>query len=341
MKFKAIAYKKLQHISEDTNGAKMLEWIDSFLQIPFNKPHLLPPLLARKEKMEFLQQSQTTLDACAFGMSKAKTMLMELIAKWTVNPESMGTAIGLHGPMGTGKTTLVKHGVSKLMNNRPFAFVSLGGASEACFLDGHSYTYDGSTYGKIVDILIQTQCSNPIIFFDELDKVSDTDKGNELIHLLIHLTDSTQNTQFRDRYFSEIDFDLSKCLFIFSYNDETKINPILRDRLYTIHVDGYTSPEKVIIAKDYLLPPMMQEHGFAPTDVTWNDDVIQHIVQHKAPKEEGVRNLKRCLETILRKINMQRLVNNDLSFPLEPTMDMLHHFLEVPSPHSPYVSMYL
>ena len=123
-----------------------------------------------------------------------------------MNPTAVGTAIAIKGPMGTGKTTLVKEGISKILN-RPYQLIALGGATDSSFLEGHSYTYEGSTYGKIVDILIQSKSSNPVIFFDELDKVSDSPKGDEITGILTHLTDSTQNCNFHDKYFSEIDFD--------------------------------------------------------------------------------------------------------------------------------------
>ena len=107
--------------------------------------------------------------------------------------------------------------------DRPYNFVSLGGKTDSSTLVGHSYTYEGSQPGLIVNILKKAQCMNPVIFFDELDKVSDTSKGEEIINILMHLTDSTQNNHFNDKYFQGIDFDLSKCIFIFSFNDETKI----------------------------------------------------------------------------------------------------------------------
>ena len=119
------------------------------------------------------------------------------------------------GPMGNGKTTLVKEGIAKMIN-RPFEFISLGGATDSCYLDGHSYTYEGSIPGKIVDIVKKAKCMNPVIYFDELDKVSETPKGEEIINLLIHLTDFSQNDHFIDKYYNNIPIDLSKALFIFS-----------------------------------------------------------------------------------------------------------------------------
>ena len=234
---------------------KLKNWVDTFMRIPFNKFNNLPfTITDGLEKCNiYMEESIFTLDKAVYGLQDAKMQIMQLIGQWIVNPTAVGSAIAIKGPMGTGKTTLVKDGISKILN-RPFALIALGGATDASVLEGHGYTYEGSTWGKIVDILIQTKSSNPIIYFDELDKVSDTPKGEEIIGILTHLIDATQNNKFHDKYFSEIDFDLSKALFIFSYNDETKVSPILRDRMYRISTKGYGQPEKKIIANEYLLP---------------------------------------------------------------------------------------
>jgi ATP-dependent Lon protease len=155
---------------------------------------------------------------------------------------------------------------------------------------------------------------NPIIFFDELDKVSDTARGQEIIGILTHMTDTTQNNQFSDKFFSEITFDISKCLFIFSYNDETKINPILKDRMYCINTKGYSKKEKVIIAKNHLLPKIREQIKIKEEDVLFTDELLEHIVEIYCNKEEGVRNFKRCLETIYTKINLFRLMQVDTLF---------------------------
>ena len=190
-----------------------------------------------------------------------------MVGLWLTNPNAVGNAIAINGPPGTGKTTLVKEGISKILN-RDFAFLALGGATDSSFLEGHSYTYEGSTWGKIVDILVQSNCMNPVIYFDELDKISDSPKGEEITGILTHLTDTTQNDKFHDKYFSEIEFDLSKCLFIFSYNDESKVNPILKDRMYRIETKGYESPQKLIIANKYLLPTIRDQVKFDSKDIT-------------------------------------------------------------------------
>ena len=150
---------------------------------------------------------------------------------------------------------------------------------------------------------MKTKCMNPVIFFDELDKVSHTYRGEEIIGLLTHLTDSSQNERFNDRYFGEIDMNLSKALIIFSYNDENKINPILKDRMITIRVSGYDTSDKICIAKDYLIPELLKEYKRSPEDIIFSTEIIEKIIE-RVPKEEGVRNLKRGIECIISWLNM-------------------------------------
>ena len=207
----------------------------------------------------------------------------------------------------THNTSLVKEGISKILN-REFAFIPLGGATDSSYLEGHSYTYEGSTWGKIVDILIRSKSMNPVIYFDELDKISETPKGEEIIGILTHLTDTTQNSQFHDKYFAEIDFDLSKCLFIFSYNDPLKVNPILLDRMYKIKTTGYKVKDKIVIAKQYLIPKIRYEVNFKEGDIIIPDETLNYIIDNYTEKEDGVRNLKRCIEIVYKKLNLYRLV---------------------------------
>lgn len=312
-KFKSIAFKKINAMKVIAEGGgeygKLKNWIDTFMRIPFDVYSKLP--VSKHDETEkvqdFMQESMDTLNKAVYGMNDAKTQLMQMVAQWVANPDAVGNAIAIKGPMGTGKTTLVKHGVSKLLN-REFAFIPLGGATDSSYLEGHSYTYEGSTYGKIVDILIQCKTSNPVIYFDELDKVSDTPKGEEIIGILTHLTDSTQNDKFHDKYFSEIDFDMSKCLFIFSYNNEAKINPILKDRMYNIETKGYDVKEKTIICKEYLIPKLEKELDMEKGDIIFNDEILKFIIEKYTEGEKGVRNLKRCLEIIYSKLNLYKFM---------------------------------
>ena len=152
---------------------------------------------------------------------------------------------------------------------------------------------------------------NPVIYFDELDKVSETYKGQEVIHFLTHLTDQSQNSLFQDNYFPGINIDLSKCLFIFSFNDESKVDRILKDRMYVIHTKGFSTKEKIEITNNYLLPELLSTFMFKSEDILFNENIIEYIINNHTNKEEGVRNLKRCIETIVSKINIYNLSFND------------------------------
>jgi ATP-dependent Lon protease len=155
---------------------------------------------------------------------------------------------------------------------------------------------------------------NPVIYFDELDKVSETPKGEEIMNLLIHLTDGSQNDRFQDKYFTGIDLDLSRCLFIFSHNNHEKVNPILRDRMYNIQCKGFSMKEKLLIAEDYLLPAALKESGLHEK-ISINKEILQHVVEHYTGGEAGVRELKRCIQTIVSKVNLLRFYNNPKQVP--------------------------
>jgi ATP-dependent Lon protease len=311
--FKGAAMKKIGSLRHMEPGSgeyyKIKNWVDTFMRIPFGKTQDLPIQIEDgvDKCHDFMAEAQKTLDSAVYGLNDAKMQIMQMLGQLITNPKSIGTAIAIHGPPGTGKTSLVKEGISKILN-RPFAFIALGGATDSSFLEGHGYTYEGSMWGKIVQILIDSKCMNPVIYFDELDKISDTPKGEEIAGILTHLTDTSQNTQFHDKYFAEIDFDLSKCLFIFSYNDESKVNPILKDRMYRIKTTGYNQKQKTNISNSYLLPKIREQVKFSAEDIIIPDVTLHYIIDNYCMKEDGVRNLKRCLEIIYTKLNLYRLM---------------------------------
>ena len=313
VQFKAAAMKKINSLRYMEPGSgefyKIKNWVDTFMRIPFGKHEGLPISIEDgvEKCHDFMENAQKTLDSAVYGLNDAKMQIMQLLGQLLTNPKAIGTAIAIHGPPGTGKTSLVKEGISKILN-RPFAFIALGGATDSSFLEGHGYTYEGSMWGKIVQILIDSKCMNPVIYFDELDKISDTPRGEEIAGILTHLTDTSQNSQFHDKYFAEINFDLSKCLFIFSYNDESKVNPILKDRMYRIKTKGYSQKEKTNISKSYLLPKICEQVRFNNSEIIIPEQTVHYIIDHHCNKEDGVRNLKRCLEIIHTKLNLYRLM---------------------------------
>jgi ATP-dependent Lon protease len=205
---------------------------------------------------------------------------------------------------------------------RPFSIIAMGGSSNGSTLEGHNYTYVGSTWGKIVDIIIEKKCMNPIIFIDELDKVSKTEHGREIIGILTHLIDKTQNTHFQDRYFTGIDLDLSKALFIFSYNDVSLIDRILLDRIHRIKFDYLNLQEKIVIVKRYILPETYKLMGL-DNIIHIEDEVIEYIIEEYT-NEPGVRKLKQLIFDIVGEINLE-ILNNDIDhdIPIHITKKML------------------
>ena len=205
---------------------------------------------------------------------------------------------------------MAKKGISKCLidendETRPFSFIALGGSANGSTIEGHSYTYMNSTWGKIAEILMDSKCMNPIIYIDELDKVSKTEHGKEIIGILTHLIDSTQNDSFQDKYFSGIDIDLSKALFIFSYNDPEQIDRILLDRIHRIKFDNLTLEDKMVIVRDYILPEINDKMGFDNV-VDLSDDLIQYIIENYT-LEPGVRKLKEILFDMYGEINLEIL----------------------------------
>ena len=369
LKFKIVALKKINAFENmdnlDGEYHKLKKWIEAFLSLPFENSKRIPiSITDGNEKCSaYMEKCTQILNESVYGLNDAKMQIMQFVGQLISNPLSIGNAIGLKGPMGTGKTTLIKNGLSKMLG-RDFAFVTLGGASDGHFLVGHSYTYEGSHYGKISDILIQCKSDNPIIFFDELDKVSNSHGGNEIIGILTHLIDSTQNNEFHDKYFSEVDINVSKCLFVFSFNDERLVNNILKDRMYVIETNGYNTKDKIEICKKFILPSVAKEMNINVNDIIFSDTVIQYIIENYTKPEKGVRNLKRNIETIYSKLNLFRLLkptssetntqsriqelelfNNkiiSISFPLEITKNMIDDLLpKIEEKSSSFVHMYL
>lgn len=290
---------------------KMEMYIQSLSKLPLGTYKSLPVNFDSKpdDIAKFLTNSKERLNNVVFGHDEAKDKIIKLLAQWISNPAGSGLVLGIDGPMGCGKTTLVKEGICKVLG-LPFGFIPLGGVSDGSFLLGHSYTYEGSKCGRICDVLKETGYMNTILYFDELDKVSNTSHGEEIINILIHLTDSTQSDHFCDKYFSNIPIDLSRCLIVFSFNDMNLINPILRDRMTIIKTKEYTISNKIEIAKHYMLPSICKQYGFQANDICISDDVLKYII-NRTESEKGVRNFKRSIEEIVSTLNYKKILQEE------------------------------
>ena len=284
---------------------KLKTWINKIMKVPFGiyvKP-IINESSSNIEIKNYIDNLKEQFDNNIYGHDITKEQLIKIIGHTITNPTEGGSIFALEGPPGVGKTAFIHDCIAKVLN-RPFAFISLGGATDACYLEGHDYTYEGSNHGKIVELLIETKCMNPIIYFDELDKVSETAKGEEIINILMHLTDTTQNFAFNDKFFRGINFDLSKAIIIFSFNDASKISRILRDRMKIIKVKGYKLQDKLIIIKNHILPKLIKSIGLK--NIKFDDNIIEYIIENYT-NESGVRKIKEILFDILLEINLRNL----------------------------------
>jgi endopeptidase La len=272
----------------------------------------------------YISDVHKILDVAVHGHDKAKRQVERIVGQW-INGEKSGYCFGFEGPPGVGKTSLAKKGIAECLKNnegisRPFSFIAIGGSSNGSTLEGHNYTYVGSTWGRIVDILMEKKCMNPIIFIDELDKVSRTEHGKEIIGILTHLIDTTQNDTFQDKYFNGIDLDLSKVLFIFSYNDVEAIDKILLDRIHRIKFEHLTLEDKLVITRKYILPEIFTKMGLEDI-IYFSDEIVEYVIEEYT-FEPGVRKLKEILFEIVGEINLSILKENkQYEIPINVTID--------------------
>jgi len=286
-------------------------------------------------RIKYLEYVDRTLDKCVYGHTQTKKQIKCILAQWLSGGIKKGVVIGIQGPPGVGKTTIIKGALAlcivdfidynldedkpdklwiKIIEEscnvkRPFCFISLGGSTNSSTLIGHNITYHGATSGDIVKSLKEAKYMNPILYFDELDKISKTEHGNEISSVLTHITDPAQNEHFTDRYFSEVKIDLSKCIIIFSYNDQTKIDRILYDRIQEIKLQAIPLLEKVEICKNFLIPEILDNMGYNKENIVLLNNELENIILGYT-YEAGVRKIKEKLNEILRNYHLNRLVSN-------------------------------
>ena len=294
-----------------------------------NNGELVEPIKQIEDKYNeinnYMSNVKITLDKAVHGHDKAKKQIERIIGQW-INGQQDGYCFGFEGPPGTGKTSLAKRGLSECLKDeygqsRPFAMIQMGGDANGSSLHGHNYTYVGSTWGQIVQILMDKKCMNPIIFIDEIDKISKTEHGKEIIGILTHLLDPTQNDVFQDKYFSGIDLDLSKALFILSYNDVDSIDKILLDRIHRIKFKNLTLEEKITISNIHILPEVYKKMGLTDM-IQISDETLKYIIDNYT-LEPGVRKLKEILFEIVGELNLDILKNFNTQYeiPIKITID--------------------
>lgn len=279
--------RRYSYTSENNPDSNVIRsYLDTVLSLPWNK--------YSKDELD-LRKVKRNLDKCHFGYEEVKTRILEFIAIKKNTKEINSPILCLVGPPGTGKTTFAI-GLAKVLN-REFIKISLGGLSDSAELTGHRRTYLGASPGKIMQGLSKCGTANPVILFDEVDKIVKDYHGDPSA-ILLDILDATLNKEFVDNYIEE-PFDLSKVLFVLTANDIKDIPETLKDRLEIIEINSYTDEEKVNIAKKYILPIICEEYNLPK--IKMSDEVLTFIV-HNYTKEPGVRELERLLRKICRNI---------------------------------------
>lgn len=286
---------------------KTIQVIETVLKIPYNTYTPTIKINNQTNLKTYFQGLKNNMDRVVYGLDNVKSEIIEHIAQtMTSKHKSSGRVLALKGSHGVAKTKLVRNGISTVLN-RPMKHFSLCGVKDASHFYGFDQSYHNAKHGIIVQSLIESKVSDPIFFFDELDKISGTDSGDEIMNLLMQMTDPIQNHDFRDKFLSEFSIDLSRVFFIFAFNDKSKINPILLDRLHIVEVQSPSDKDKIVITEKYLIPELCFSIGIDSTEFEFTEEIIKYIIK-KYDKSEGVRTLRRCIESIILKMNYWKLI---------------------------------
>jgi ATP-dependent Lon protease len=299
-------YREYEESQGDDNEEKgRRDWLDQVSMIPFGKYDSIP--IDNFSSMgEYLVSVRNNLDEHISFMEDIKDELLAMIATIASNRNANIRVIALEGPAGVGKTRLAMKGIAESLG-RKFYSISVGTMTDGASIGGDRRVYLGSSPGKILQILTDAQCMNPVILIDELDKVDTTHGGRGIYNALTHLLDPTQSSQFKDSYFNGLTFDLSKILFVISYNDVSRIDHIVGDRIQKFIIPKRTTQEKLIIMQRHLVKEILANTGFTESDIVFGDNVCKRVIELSKIKEDGCRQLYRNIETIVSRLNILRV----------------------------------
>lgn len=284
--------------------------IECALSLPYNNQIAIPQPSTPQEYSDWTNRAMQLLDKKLYGMKNVKEeLLLAAISRFTC-PSSI-VSLGLEGPPGVGKTAIVS-AFAEVMG-LPFERIALGGLDDSSVFKGQNKHWLGSGPSIILEILSRFKFSNGIILLDEIDKLGDTSKGRDVQNALLHITDYTQNSEFKDTYLSDFPHDISKIWFMYSLNDVNLIDDVLKDRLHIVHVDGYSNKDLKEIIKSYLIPRTLENIGIEKGQITLSDTAIDALIQRCDIKKQGVRTIDRLLKDIISRVNFLRVCNDDSS----------------------------
>jgi ATP-dependent Lon protease len=304
--------------------SKGMTWLKLVASLPYGvyKRMKISKEDSQDKIKDYLAGVKKELDRNIYGLEAAKQEILEFVARKITNPEGKGDVIALCGEAGVGKTKLI-HSLARALD-LPFQQINCGGLNDVAVLTGHSETYVGSKPGKIVEALQGASCMNPIFYFDEIDKISEQ-KNREIFGILTHLYDEEQNHSFQDNYLANVKIDLSKCLFAISFNDITKVDEIVCDRMKVIYINTPSMEDKIRICQEKMLPEIIKSIKFMENvQVQFDKEVIAYLISKHCKSESGVRQLKKLMEKILNRLNYDILVGHD-SLKVEKKGNVLNY----------------
>lgn len=325
---KSVIFKHYNNMKRtDSNSTEYYKnqlFVDSGLLYPWNCFYNINDKIKSIGVSEFINLLKIRLDNEIYGMDGIKNEIINVVCKFITNPHSNRNNIALCGPAGVGKSKFIKI-LSEILE-LPMKTISLGGIKDSSFFLGHGYVYVESGPGKILQNVIDSKISNPILYFDELDKVSETDNGKDIFSFLCYLTDPTQNTNFTDHYFYGMSFDLSKIFYVFTFNDINKIDKILLDRLNIINIECPSDNDIIDIIEKHCIPEIIENIGIK-NKIIFGKENIQFIINYCKNSFDksitsGVREYYRIIEKIILELN-----KNILLYPETITTDINKDFI--------------
>lgn len=289
--------KKLKLMSPMSAEATVVRnYIDWVLSLPWTD---------YSEDRHDVKNAKKILDEDHWGLEKVKDRILEYLAVLSLSKNMRGPIICLAGPPGVGKTSLARSIAESL--NRPFARISLGGVRDEAEIRGHRKTYVGAMPGKILQALRKVDKGNPVLLLDEIDKMANDFRGDPASAML-EVLDPEQNATFSDHYL-ELEYDLSNVMFVATANNLGNVPRPLLDRMEVIYLDGYIEQEKFHIAKNYLIPKQIGNHGLKDLNITMQDKAVRDVIRYYT-REAGVRNLEREFANVFRKVAKDVVMNN-------------------------------